>query len=269
LASSIMNLSVSSQYRGKGIMGELVNRIHKASQSFFSLVVPNGEAIKGYLKKDFYPMSMAFMIRPVRLSNYFYDRQVAKGFLRPFDLIWKKKKLTSKFNIQEHQSMFDGRFDELFSATHNQYLIRQVRDSKFLNWRYRTNPRRKYITFTATADNGKIEGYITIKIMKIFGKTTGLIIDLLTDNNPSAGGLITAALNYFWINCVSVAMVACFPKSREYGLLKKEGFLLCPKRFRPHPLTLCLKASGEGQNKSSVLIESNNWFFMFGDYETF
>jgi ribosomal protein S18 acetylase RimI-like enzyme len=269
-ASSIMNLSVSSQYRGKGIMVELVSRIHNANQSMFSLVVPNAEAIKGYLKRNFYAMPMAFMIRPVRLSNYFYNRQVVKGLLKPLDIIWRKKKTTSILEIQEHQSLFDERFDELFTATYNQSMIRQVRDSKFLNWRYRTNPRRKYITFTATTDDGKIQGYIIVRIMEIFGKRTGIIVDLLTHKNSDlAKGLIATALDYFWINRVALAMAACFPNSREYASLKKGGFFLCPRRFRPHPLTLCLKPSSKEQDKSSLLTEPINWFFMLGDYETF
>jgi ribosomal protein S18 acetylase RimI-like enzyme len=269
-ASSIMNLSVSSQYRGKGIMGELVSRIHNANQSFFSIVVPNAEAINGYLKKGFYPMPMAFMIRPVRLSNYFHNRQVAKVLLKPLDPIWRKKKTSSMIVIQEHKSLFDERFDDLFIATYDQSMIRQIRDTKFLNWRYKVNPRRKYITFTATSEDGKIQGYIIVRIMEIFDKRSGIIVDLLTRKNSDvAKSLIISALDYFWKSRVAVAMAACFPNSREYASLKKGGFFLCPKRFRPHPLTLCLKPASEEESKTGILTQTVNWFFMLGDYETF
>ena len=270
IASMTMNLGISSLYRGKGIMGELLSRIHKDNRSMFYLAIPNSESLKGHLRNGYYPLSLAFMIRPVMLSNYFYDHQVAKGFLKPLDLFWRKKKPNSKSKIQEHQSMFDERFDELFNGIDNQNIITQVRNSKFLNWRYRTNPRRTYTTFIVSKDDGKIEGYIIIRITQIFGKTCGLIVDLLTQNDShSARGLIASALDYFWINNVAIAIVTCLPNSREYGLFRNEGFILCPKRFLPHPMALCLKVSGEDQNKIHALAVPNDWFFMFGDYETF
>lgn len=268
--SSIMNLSVSSQYQGKGIMGQLVTQIQQTNESSFSIVIPNGAAIKGYLKKYFHPMPMTFMVRPVTLSNYFHNHQVARAFLRPFDMIWKKKKTTSKFDIIEHLSMFDERFNDLFKATNDYNTIRQVRDSKFLNWRYRKNPRRRYSTLIATGKDGILEGYIVIRIAEIFGKSMGLIIDLVTRKDSDSGrSLIVSALDSFRINGVALAIVVCFSERKEYELLIKEGFFVCPSRFRPHPLTLCLKTSYEDQIKKDIILDPNNWFFMFGDYETF
>jgi hypothetical protein len=268
--SSIMNLSVSSQYQGKGIMGELVSRIQQADESFFYTVIPNGAAIRGYLKKQFHPMPMAFMIRPVRLSNYFRNRRFLNSLLRPFDTIWAKKKHTSKLNIEEQVSLFDERFDGLFKATSENSTMRQVRDSKFLNWRYRNNPRRKYSTLVAIRQDGNLEGYITLRIAEIFGKSMGLIVDLVTQKDSDAGrGLLASALDYFRINGVAFAMVVCFPGRKEYKLLKEVGFFNCPNRFRPHPLTLCLKVSDKSQIGKGILTSPSNWFFMFGDYETF
>jgi predicted N-acetyltransferase YhbS len=268
--SSIMNLSVSSQYQGKGIMGELVSRIQQADESLFYTVIPNGAAIRGYLKKQFHPMTMAFMIRPVRLSKFFRNRRLLNSLLRPFDTIWTKKKHTSKLNIEEQVSSFDERFDDLFDATNDNSTIRQARDSKFLNWRYKNNPRRKYSTLVATRQGGILEGYITIRIAEIFGKSMGLIVDLVTQRDSDAGrGLIASALNYFRVNGVAFAMVVCFPGRKEYKLLKEGGFFNCPNRFRPHPLTLCIRVSDTGQIEKDNLTNPTNWFFMFGDYETF
>jgi GNAT superfamily N-acetyltransferase len=268
--SAIMNLSVSSQYQGKGIMGQLLTRIQQTNESYLSIVVPNAAAIRGYMKKYFQPLPMTFMLRPVRLSNYFHTHRLARTLLKPFDIIWKKKKITSKFDITEYLSMFDERFNDLFNASYDYNTIRQVRDSKFLNWRYRNNPRRRYCTLIATGRDGILQGYIVIRIAQIFGKSMGLIIDLVTRKDSDSGRtLIVSALDFFRINGVALAMVVCFPERREYELLLKEGFFVCPARFRPHPLTLCLKISNEDQFKKETIQDPNNWFFMFGDYETF
>ena len=60
------------------------------------------------------PAPLPLLIRPVRLSNYFSNHQVAEKLLKPFDLVWNKEKTTSKFHVQEYTSMFDERFDDLF-----------------------------------------------------------------------------------------------------------------------------------------------------------
>jgi hypothetical protein len=93
----------------------------------------------------------------------------------------------------------------------------------------------------------------------------------MTQKNSDSGiSLISNASDYFWTNrVVAIAAVAFFPNSKEYTLLKNEGFLLCPKPLRPHPLTFCLKVSGDEQNEICKLVASNDWIFMFGDYESF
>jgi GNAT superfamily N-acetyltransferase len=270
VGSSIMNLSVSSRYQGKGIMGQLLTQIQQTNESSFYMVIPNGAAIKGYLKKNFHPLPMTFMLRPIRLSNYFHNHRVVKAFLKPFDIIWKRGKISGKFDITENFSMFDERFNDLFNATTDYNTIRQVRDSKFLNWRYRRNPRRRYSTLIAAGKNGILEGYIIVRIVQIFGKSMGLIMDLVTREGSDSGRtLVISALDFFRINGVALAMAVCFPEKKGYKLLRKEGFFVCPARFRPHPLTLCLKTSNEDQVKMDTILNPKTWFFMFGDYETF
>jgi hypothetical protein len=62
------------------------------------------------------------LIRPVNLSNYFHNN-LAKTLLKLFDSIWRKKKKKKeeahKSNLDEHSSIFDGRFDDLFNNTRN------------------------------------------------------------------------------------------------------------------------------------------------------
>jgi len=45
--------------------------------------------------------------------------------------------------------------------------------------------------------------------------------------------------------------------------------LKCPDRFRPHPLTMWMKLFDEGKLDTNTIYDSNRWFFMLGDYETF
>jgi hypothetical protein len=250
-------------------MSGLINRIQRINEpSILAVVIPNNIAIKVFVRHKFYSIPMKLLIRPIKLSKLFHN-PAPRMFLKPFDYIWKKGKSTC---VQEYMTTFDTRFDDLDVETCREDDIRQARDSKFLNWRYKNNPRRKYKVFTRSGNDGKLNGYIVVRITKALGTCTGFIMDFVVrrGNMDCGRDLVQSALEYFWSNDTTLAAVACISKSTEYSLLKKAGFFTCPDRFRPHPLTVCLKTLKEEQIKGKdKLSHPSMWFFMFGDYETF
>jgi hypothetical protein len=261
-----MNVCVSPKYRGMGILTDLMDRIHKGGQhsSPFSIGVPNNQSMKGHQKNKYYPLPMTLLVRPVILSNYFSNPLIQRVF-KPFDTLWRKGVNVER---QEYSNRFDKRFDSLTDL--HQQAIRQVRNSDFLNWRYKDNPRRKYKVFATIDSNEDIQGYLVASITEVFGKRLGLIVDFVVKNDSvSVKKLVLNALRYFWENKVTFAAAACFPNCIEYNLLKQGGFFVSPKRFRPHPLAVCVKILSESWIKQNVLLDRNNWFFMLGDYETF
>jgi GNAT superfamily N-acetyltransferase len=269
--SLTMNLCVSPDYRGKGIMREVLNRIHQVENSFpLSVGIPNQQSIKGHVNSGYYPLPLQFLIRPISPSNYFKNN-IVRIPLKPFDVLWKKEKIETGTNIQEFTSLFDQKFDDLFNNGFSGCSIIQIRSSEFLNWRYRKNPRRKYVTFTATTNDGLLDGYIIIRSAEVFGKNIGLIMDLrLRSANSEAGrNLIFSALKYFWLSGVSFAIAVSFPSSYEYKLLRRGGFIVCPKRFRPHPFAVCWKILSPDVYFRDQLVNPLKWFYMFGDFETF
>jgi hypothetical protein len=272
--SLIMNLCVSPRYQQKGmsvqLMSGLINRIQRINEpSILAVVMPNNTAIKVFVRHKFYSMPMKLLIRPTKLSKLFHN-PAPRMLLRPFDYIWKKGKSTC---VQEYPTIFDTRFDDFDIEIGLENDIRHVRDSKFLNWRYKNNPRRKYKVFTQMGKDGKLNGYIVVRITEALRTCTGFIMDFVVrrGNIDCGRDLVQCALEYFWSNDTTLAVVACISKSVEYSLLKKAGFLTCPDRFRPHPLTICVKNLKEEQMKGrdNKLLDPSMWFFMFGDYETF
>ena len=96
---------------------------------------------------------------------------------------------------------------------------------------------------------------------------------IIREFNPKVGeNLIRYALEHFWNNDVAVAcQTLSFPKSSEYKSLKHLGFFTCPQFVRPNPFALYVKPLDiEGpQHDRKYLMDSNNWFFMFGDYQVY
>jgi hypothetical protein len=264
-------LCVSPHYRGKGLMLQLLNRRAKLENPFpFVLDSPNKNSLNGFVKYQCHTLSVKQLIRPVKLSQCFAYKKIPRQIISPFDKIWKKKDRaeTDGSSIEEYTSAFDNEFNELFETTNENIVIRQVRNAEFLNWRYRKAPGRTYKTIISKGKEGKILGYIIISLSKIHGISIGLIMDFWTKNEKSGKDLIRYALRYLWNNGVALASAISSPNCLEYRSLKSEGFYNWPRIVCPNPVKLFIKPRDENkvQIDPHVLLNSNNWFIMFGDF---
>jgi len=269
-------ICVSPKYRGMGIMSELIRRRAMDDDACpFVLDLPNKASMNGFLKGNYRQMSSKLLVRPVKLSRCFVYKKIPKKVLSPFDGVWKNRRRISsgKSVIAEYTlPTFDSRFDEFFKDVDNKRRIKQVRNSEFLNWRYRNSETRNYKTIISTGEDGRLEGYIVFKVREEYMINVGFIMDfMIKEDSENGKNLIRYALEYFWDNDAAVAAALCFPNCMEYKILKKEGFFICPNRVRPDPHTLCVRPSSNSQNQfdENMLMDSNSWFFMFGDFHVY
>jgi hypothetical protein len=212
----------------------------------------------------------------MKITKSFAYKTIPRIILTPFDGIWRRKiKVDSNMSTVEEYTLshFDNRFDEFLKDASTKNLIRQFRNSEFLNWRYTNVPGRSYKTIITAGDDGRLNGYIIIGIANAYGINVGFIMDLVTSEKGSdrGRGLIRSALEYFWNQNVAIAAALCFLNCIEYRILREEGFFICPKWIRPNPFVLCMKPSTHNQDEvdGNILMDSRNWFFMFGDFQVF
>jgi GNAT superfamily N-acetyltransferase len=266
-------LCVSPEYRGRGIMSQLIQRRTKMEDDPFpfALDCPNNKSMRGFMKNGFNPMPIKQLIRPVKLSNCFAYRETPRKILKPFDKIWKKgsKIDNDESLVEEFSSPFDKAFDELFEDTKNENMIRQVRNAEFLNWRYRNVPGRDYKTIVSKGEDGKLRGYIVIKLHYVHGIHVGFIMDLLSKDLKAGKSLVRHALRYQWDNDVALSTAISFPNYVEYKSLRSEGFHIWPTFTCPSPVTPCIKTFNREQFKLDVqmLLDPKRWFFTFGDLQ--
>jgi len=262
---------VLPKYRGQGIMSQLILQIARNGNFPFVIDLPNNASMRGFLRANYRQMSMKLLTRPLKFSKCFTHKKIPRAILKPFDGIWKSRKKvdTAKSTIEEYTSpKFDYRFDELFKKINNRNMIMQVRNSDFLNWRYGDIQTRNYKTIISIQD-GNINGYIIFKVAIAYEIRIGFIMDFLTNDSENGRNLIRHALRYFWDNEAAVAASLCFPTRKEYGLLRSEGFFICPGRIRPYPYILCVRPSNNDGNQfdANTIIDSNRWLFTFGDFQ--
>ena len=264
-------LCVSPHYRGKGLMLQLLNKRDNLENPFpFVLDSPNKKSLNGFVKYKCHTLPVKHLIRPVKLSHCIAYKKITKQIMSPLDKIWQKRDRaeTDESLIEEYSSAFDNKFNELFETTKDNIMIRQVRNAEFLNWRYRKAPWRIYKTIISKGKDGKILGYIIISLAKIHGKSVGLIMDFWTKNAKCGKNLVRYALKYLWNNDVALASAISSPNCSEYRSLKSEGFYNWPQIVNPNPVKLFIKPRDENrvQIDPRVLLNSNNWFIMFGDF---
>lgn len=267
LITLTMNICVSPKYRGKGLSTKVIEKIHDLIETVpFSIVLPNNDSMKAHLNNKYKAIKMQFLIRPVKFS-YYFQNIIIRTILKPFNIFWKKK---CKLKLQEYSKEFDNKFDYFEKNTRRKNTFRQVRDSSFLNWRYRKNPKRSYKVFVASDDNNDIEGYIITRTTELNGKRIGFIMDFVAKKKSyKIKNLVNNALEDFWQNDVTITTVSCFPEGIEYEILREEGFYICPEFLRPHPLKILIKIFNESTFTKQILLDPTKWFFMPGDYETF
>jgi hypothetical protein len=175
--------------------------------------------MNGFLKANYRQMSSKILIRPVKLSRCFVYKKIPKKVLSPFDGVWKnRRRISSGKSLIEEYTLptFDSRIDEFFKDVDNKRRIKQVRNSEFLNWRYRNSETRNYKTIISTGEDGRLDGYIVVRVAVAYMIRIGFIMDcLIKEDSENGKNLIRYALEYFWDNDAAVA-AALF--SKLYGV---------------------------------------------------
>ncbi len=259
-----LNLCVLPKFRGRGLMSQLITQMHNylENEHKFSKGVPNQESINGHLRNSYLPLVLPILVRPVRPSQYFGGGSISL-ILSQLDVIWRKRSNNPHIHVNGHIS--DGDADEFETYHSSDKILIQFRNHAYLNWRYWQNPSRKYTAISYHNDNRRLEGYAIVRTSQINGKKVGIIADFAALSQEIGKEVLLNALSYFWKNNVAFAICSTFDGSKEFSSLKHSGFFVLPHRFRPHPLTLCIKIfRGEVAISNSVK-SLGTWFFMLGD----
>ncbi len=122
---------------------------------------------------------------------------------------------------------FDQRFDNLWDRLSPQFGLISVRDSRFLNWRFRDCPTRKYETFAATVQ-GQLRGYVVVRGEKRDGQCHGYVVDLFCGRKDGATfhRLLDAAERHLkQKGCQTIAFTTSASNKELMGRLKKHAYL--------------------------------------------
>lgn len=274
-----VNTITNQEYRGKGIfiiLAKILLQEYAGKEGqMVTFGFPNNKSAAGFIDrlgfKEAGSIPILFKINnlgtilktfipfmPARLINF------AGALLTK----WHCIKTSDDKITCEDINHFDARFDELWEKNKAVFKNMVVRDSLYLNWRYCGNPLRSYKIFAAVDKSHKIVGYIVIRLIQARGVHIGLIGDLFTENNDQeiAEVLIKKAIGYLYQSKTDLFATIMFRHTPYFRVLKKQGFLICPKILEPQPVRLVIRAE---KSTSESIYRPDNWYMTMGDYDVF
>jgi GNAT superfamily N-acetyltransferase len=175
-----------------------------------------------------------------------------------------RRKLANNINL-ERISTFDDRFDQLWRNCSEQFALANMRNSKYLQWRYFDKPEANYVVFTAEKNN-QLAGYIVLnQSNELFGLDIGLIMDMLSiKDNQVINALLSQAIEYFKEHKAKIIGSIMLPQSIYSKAMKKSSFIEVPKRFSTKEFYFMVHTHPNG-NIDDIAFDARNWYITFGD----
>ena len=277
-ATLFTNVITHPSFRRMGVFSSLIKEATQLSKNRgdrFIYTFPNKKSFPAYMKiKDWIHIgSIPLYIKPLRIYN-FINNQLKKSYISNTMPTFRKSEIHyATFEIYKCKisiskiNRFDKRIDELWRNINDKYTIILKRDSEYLNWRYIQRPDANYNILCAEFQD-RIKGYVVLKTDKLFGLWTGLIVDILCDDEETCFHLIAQSLRYF--NELKIEVAGCiitdilfYPRA-----LRRNGFFRFPNLFSPKEFYIVCHYNSNSSDLSGEVQNFSQWFLTWGDTDT-
>ena len=178
------------------------------------------------------PLEQAFRRRFGRKHLSKYLSHVYFYYLSFLSFIQKKKAVLDPLTLEiKSMSQFEDEVDGLWGLPRKDYVFFVIRDKKYLNWRFFSNPDQ--YTVLAAKTNNVLLGYIVLKISKNEDYCIGSICDFITyqDRIDVFKYLLTEADSFFHKAGVDFIQLLCSLNSPYFETIRNFGYLI--RRDRP------------------------------------
>ncbi len=153
-------------------------------------------------------------------------------------------------------------FDELWDRNKGLAPVIQVRDSIYLNWRYQSIPGFNYRSF-AIMWNGRLSGYIVIRLMNLMGHYFGVLVDFFPF--PVVDEAITKCLFGFardYCKSHGAEFLTCLMSRAGAPFLKKTGLRKIPEKLNPRRWCFGCRCR---ETDGPLLQTIKHWYITYGD----
>jgi hypothetical protein len=184
--------------------------------------------------------------------------------------------VSSRIQIQQVREISEE-WDHFAEEMSMHYPVIQLRDSKYIRWRFLENPARCYQILEARC-NGKLAGYL-IDIVNTYpereknGILCGYIVDFLVAPTKSGDEVLQSLLWYSRRNFIDqkavIATSICNMPSRFAKIFSHSGFWKAPSSFAPRPVHFTIQKlffETESFRDIEKMVDSlKSWYLTMGD----
>jgi len=269
---------IDPDYQGRALPGELLRgavALSAGEDIVFTCGAPYQATLSPFLEQgEFRDLgTLPLLIRPLnpeRLAMKTSDSRVPGGTTPIARSVWRtpapraQKEDLPGLEIAQ-VDVFDEPFALFWHRVHQRFPIMVVRDPAYLNWRFREAPGREYTAFAARSE-GKIRGYVVVRVTQLGRFSVGLIVDLVVEasgEGRAAGRhLVDHAGAFLREHDPDMLATIALRHTDEYRIFRSRGFWVLPKFLEPRPYHLVVRAHAEEAN---VAYNLRNWFLTPGD----
>jgi len=248
-------------YLRQGMFVTLARRLYDSIQTEAGIETvwgfPNMNSLHGFTER----LGWNIIDTPPNWMSFTHPLAPFLPFLLPSRPILSAPKDPAKicFTAVTH---FSSDFDLLWEKFKPRDRVIQVRDSRYLNWRYLGVKAFGYRPF-AVHRQGGLAGYVVLRIVRLLGFRVGVLMDMfpLPLISPEKTGIVLKWIKrYCLLN--GAAFVVCLIPPRHQYLLRRSGFRKVPKRLSPRTWILGCRCS---EKQGPFLRKTENWHVLYGD----
>lgn len=272
-----VNTLVDDEYRGRGIFTKLANDCYEdciKRDISFTIGFPNQNSYSGFVKKlDFnelpelplliYPLSFEGLIIK-KIGNNMVGK-LASYFGTGLDRLWRNN-VTESVNVKEVSELNED-FVKFSHVIDKQFNNATVRDRFFIKWRTGL-PHREY-KILCYFEKKEILGYVILRTKVQDNIKSGFMVDFVIADkyrfSEIGKELLKGAIFYFKKEMVELIGCLVVENSLEYKIMRKYGFVACPKILRPQPFKVITKWHIGKVPKN--FNDPINWFLTMIDYD--
>ena len=238
---TLYDIMADPSYRGFKIYGIILKRIREeimTQRIFFGF--PNEISHKVFCryfrKEDPLEGNISVLISVVNAGSYLHSgkmfRSVAENLSRSIYKLRLNLSGNKKIFVQQSQKVGDE-FNLLWDDISKEYYWIQDRSKDYLNWRYGSDPIRKYQIWKAT-ERESIVGYMVTTINKEANRTRGLIVDWLVSRRREDvfRALLNTALSWLANHNVGLVEAWLMPHEKRWNNVLRSYFFVHSKRSR-------------------------------------
>jgi hypothetical protein len=157
---------------------------------------------------------------------------------------------------------FDERFDALWTRHRSLARVIQVRDARYLTWRYLAAPTFAYHPFEVSV-NGRLEGFFVLRVLELFDLPFGALVECfpfpLVDDQTTRDVLGFAEQ---WVAERGAAFLTALVPPRHLRHLSRFGFLPVPQFLNLRRWYLGARSA---LDDAGVLRDIESWHLSYGD----